>query len=100
MRSMTLSLFAAGAITGIWIGGTSAMQVNNIPGGEEGTPQAVRLICDRFERCYNPRRVPRPRPHYTHRSSEQPAFFGQPHYGFPSGLDQFQQHQARRNMLY
>ena len=56
MKNVTLSLLAAAAIGAISIGSVSAMPVNNLAGLGENHFQDVRLVCDRFGRCYNTRR--------------------------------------------
>ena len=60
MKNVTLSLLAAAAIGAISIGSVSAMPVNNLAGLGENHFQDVRLVCDRFGRCYNTRRAYRP----------------------------------------
>ena len=60
MKNVTLSLLAAAAIGAISIGSVSAMPVNNLAGLGENHFQGVRLVCDRFGRCYNTRRAYRP----------------------------------------
>ena len=57
MKNVTLSLLAAAAIGAISIGSVSAMPVNNLAGLGENHFQGVRLVCDRFGRCYNTRRL-------------------------------------------
>ena len=64
MKNVTLSLLAAAAIDAISIGSVSAMPVNNLAGLGENHFQDVRLVCDRFGRCYNTRRAYRP--YYAH----------------------------------
>ena len=60
MKNVTLSLLAAAAIGAISIGSVSAMPVNNLNGLGENHVQDVRLVCDRYGRCYNTRRAYRP----------------------------------------
>jgi hypothetical protein len=69
MKNVTLSLLAAAAIGAISIGSVSAMPVNNLAGLGESHFQDVRLVCDRFGRCYNTRRAYRSYP------------YAQPYYG-------------------
>ena len=71
---MTLSLLAAAAVGAISIGSVSAMPVNNLAGLGETHFQDVRLVCDRFGRCYNTRRAYRP--YYAQ------GYYGQPGYGY------------------
>ena len=63
MKNVTLSLLAAAAIGAISIGSVSAMPVSNLAGLSESHVQDVRLVCDRFGRCYNTRRAYRPYPY-------------------------------------
>ena len=74
MKNVTLSLLAAAAIGAISIGSVSAMPVNNLAGLGENHFQDVRLVCDRFGRCYNTRRAYRP--YYAQ------GYYGQPGYGY------------------
>jgi hypothetical protein len=62
MKNVTLSLLAAAAIGAISIGSVSAMPANNLAGLGESHFQDVRLVCDRFGRCYNTRRAYRSYP--------------------------------------
>jgi len=85
MKNVTLSLLAAAAIGAISIGSVSAMPVNNLAGLGESQFQDVRLVCDRFGRCYNTRRAYRP--YYAQRYYGQPGYgyYGQPGYGYGYG---------------
>ena len=74
MKNVTLSLLAATAIGAISIGSVSAMPVNNLAGLGESHLQDVRLVCDRFGRCYNTRR--------GYRSYYAQGYYGQPRYGY------------------
>jgi len=74
MKNVTLSLLAAAAIGAISIGSVSAMPVNNLAGLGESHLQDVRLVCDRFGRCYNTRRA--------YRSYYAQGYYGQPRYGY------------------
>lgn len=58
------------------------MPVNNLAGLGESHFQDVRLVCDRFERCYNTRRAYRP--YYAQPYYGQPGYgyYGQPRYGY------------------
>jgi hypothetical protein len=78
MKNVTLSFLAAAAISTISIGSVSAMPVNNLAGLGESHVQDVRLVCDRYGRCYNTRRA------YRSYSYAQPYYGGsyaQPYYG-------------------
>ena len=85
MKNVTLSLLAAAAIGAISIGSVSAMPVNNLAGLGESRFQDVRLVCDRFGRCYNTRRANRP--YYAQGYYGQPGYgyYGQPGYGYGYG---------------
>ena len=63
MKNVTLSLLAAAGIGAISIGSVSAMPVSNLAGLSESHVQDVRLVCDRFGRCYNTRRAYRSYPY-------------------------------------
>jgi len=78
MKNVTLSLLAATAMGAISIGSGSAMPVSNLAGLSESHVQDVRLVCDRFGRCYNTRRAYRSYP-YAQR------YYGEPSYGYYSG---------------
>jgi hypothetical protein len=54
------------------------MPVSNLAGLSETHVKDVRLVCDRFGRCYNTRRAYRSYP-YTQR------YYGEPSYGYYSG---------------
>ena len=82
MKNVTLSLLAAAAIGAISIGSVSAMPINDLAGLGENHFQDVRLVCDRFGRCYNTRRAYRP--YYAQGYYGQPGYgyYGQPSYGY------------------
>ena len=61
MRAFSLALFAASAIGAVSIGSASAMPFANPASAQESLIQDVRVVCDRFGRCYNTNR------HYGHR---------------------------------
>ena len=63
MKNVTLSLLAAAAIGAISISSASAMPISNLAGLSESHVQDVRLVCDRFGRCYNTRRAYRTYPY-------------------------------------
>jgi hypothetical protein len=74
MKNVTLSLLAAAAVGAISIGSASAMPVNNLAGLGESHLQDVRLVCNRFGRCYNT---------YARRYYGRPGYYGQPgYYGY------------------
>jgi hypothetical protein len=82
MKNMTLPLLAAAAISAITIGGASAMPTNNLAGLGEGHVQDVRLVCDRFGRCYNTGRSYRSRPYYRQRYYGERGYYGRRPYGY------------------
>ena len=85
MKNVTLSLLAAAAI-GISIGSVSAMPVNNLTGlGDESHFQDVRLVCDRFGRCYNTRRAYRSYPYAQRYYGEHGYYSGGYGPGYYSG---------------
>jgi hypothetical protein len=93
MKNVTVSLLAAAAIGAISIGSVSAMPVNNLAGLGENHFQDVRLVCDRFGRCYNTRRAYRPyyaqgyygQPGYGYYGQPSYGYYGQPGYGYYGG---------------
>jgi hypothetical protein len=93
MKNVTLSLLAAAAIGAISIGSVSAMPVNNLAGLGENHFQDVRLVCDRFGRCYNTQRAYRPyyaqgyygQPGYGYYGQPSYGYYGQPGYGYYGG---------------
>ena len=52
MKNVALSLLAAAGIGTISISSASAMPISNLAGLSESHVQDVRLVCDRFGRCY------------------------------------------------
>jgi hypothetical protein len=86
MKNVTLSLLAGAAIGTISIGSVSAMPVNNLAGLGESHFQDVRLVCDRFGRCYNTRRAYRSYP-YARRYYGGPGYYSAygPGYGYYGG---------------
>jgi hypothetical protein len=83
MKNVTLGLLAAAAIGAISIGSVYAMPANNWAGLGESHLQDVRLVCDRFGRCYNTRGVYRSRTYYARPYSGQPGYYGG--YGYYGG---------------
>ena len=91
MKNVTLSFLAAAAIGTISIGSVSAMPVNNLAGLGESHVQDVRLVCDRYGRCYNTRRAYRSysyaQPYYGrgyYSGGYCPGYYG-PGYGYYGG---------------
>jgi hypothetical protein len=87
MKNVTLSLLAAAAMGAISIGSVSAMPVNNLAGLSESHLQDVRLVCDRFGRCYNTRRAYRSQRYYAqpNYAYAQSGYYGRPGYGYYGG---------------
>ena len=56
MRVLSLALLAASAIGAVSIGSASAMPFANPALAQESMVQDVRVVCDRFGRCYNTNR--------------------------------------------
>ena len=56
MRVLSLALLAASAICAVSVGSASAMPFANPASAQESLVQDVRLVCDRFGRCYNTNR--------------------------------------------
>jgi hypothetical protein len=56
MRVFSLALLAASAIGAVSIGSASAMPFANPASAQESMVQDVRVVCDRFGRCYNTNR--------------------------------------------
>jgi hypothetical protein len=78
-KNVTLSFLAAAAIGTISIGSVSAMPANNLAGLGESHFQDVRLVCDRYGRCYNTRRA------YRSYSYAQPYYGGGYYSGYGPG---------------
>ncbi len=86
MRVFSLALLAASAIGAVSIGSASAMPFANPVSAQESLIQDVRVVCDRFGRCYNTNRNARryhaPRAHrYGYRS----GYRGDRAYGYHRG---------------
>ena len=70
MKAFSLALFAASAIGAVSIGSASAMPFANPASAQESLIQDVRVVCDRFGRCYNTNR------HYGHRYGHRYGYRG------------------------
>jgi hypothetical protein len=84
MKNITLALLATAAIGVVSIGSACAMPFNNVSAalGESGV-QNVRVVCDRYQRCYNTGRSYRSaRPYYEPRYDNNPAYYGGSGYGY------------------
>ncbi len=82
MRAFSLALLAASAIGAVSIGSASAMPFSNPASTQESLVQDVRVVCDRFGRCYNARR------HYGHRAYRHRGYhsgYRGDHYGYHRG---------------
>ena len=93
MKAITLSLLAATAIGAVSIGSASAMPFSSGPAAlGESLVQDVRVVCDRFGRCYNTnRRAYRSsRSYYAPRYNSgyyysEPRYHAAPSYGYYDG---------------
>ena len=81
MRVFSLALLAASAIGAVSIGSASAMPFANPASAQESLVQDVRLVCDRFGRCYNTNRGRYYAPRYGYRS----GYRGHRAYGYNRG---------------
>jgi len=57
MTHFKLSLLASAAIGIASISGASAAPAGNVPAVGENAAQHVRVVCDRYGRCYNTRNL-------------------------------------------
>ena len=82
MKKITLTLLAAAAIGAVAIGSACAMPFNNVSAALGASHiQDVRVVCDRYRRCYNTARSYRyARPYYAPRYYNSPAYYGGPGY--------------------
>ena len=72
MRTITLTLLGAAAIGVMSIGGATAMPFSSAPATlGESLVQDVRLVCDRFGRCYNTNRGAYRSRYYNNRYSHR-----------------------------
>ena len=86
MRAFSLALLAASAIGAVSIGSASAMPFANPAAAQESLVQDVRVVCDRFGRCYNTNR--NARRHYGHRAYRHRGYHSSyrgDHYGYHRG---------------
>src|SRR5258708_38311563 len=87
MNNIRLTLLAAAAIGAVSIGSASAMPFNNVT-ASESLVQDVRVVCDRYQRCWNTnaRRTYRAvRPYYDDSYYYNRGYYGGPGYGYYSG---------------
>jgi hypothetical protein len=82
MKNFTLGLLAAAAIGAISIGSVYAMPTNNLAGLSESHLQNVRVVCNRYGRCYNTRRVYRSGTYYARPYYGGSGYYGDPGYGY------------------
>ena len=85
MKNITLTLLAAGAIGAVAIGSTSAMPINGASAApSESLVQDIRVVCGRYQRCYNTGRAYRSvRPYYAQRYYGGPDhYYGGPGYDY------------------
>lgn len=88
MKNITLGLLAAAAIGAVSIGSASAMPFSSAAALGESHVQDVRLVCDRFGRCYNTNRgAYRSRSYYAprHRSRGYHSYGHSRHRGYDRG---------------
>jgi hypothetical protein len=87
MKNIMLTLLAAAAIGAVSVGSASAMPFNNVSAAlGESHVQDVRVVCDRYRRCYNTARAYRyARPYYAPRYYNSPGYYGGPGYGYYGG---------------
>jgi hypothetical protein len=82
VKNITPTLLAAAAIGAASIGSASAMPFNNVSAAlGESNVQNVRVVCDRYQRCYNTARAYRSaRPYYAPSYYDSPAYYSGPNY--------------------
>ena len=80
MRVLSLALLAASAIGAVSIGSASAMPFANPASAQESFVQDVRVVCDRFGRCYNTNRA-----RYGNRYGYRSGYRGHRAYGYNPG---------------
>ena len=90
MRVFSLALLAATALGAVSIGSAAAMPFANPASAQESLVQDVRIVCDRFGRCYNTnrnvRRYHAPRGHrYGHRGNRAYGYHRGPSVGIGVG---------------
>ena len=87
MKNTTLTLLAVAAVGAVSTGSASAMPFNNVLAAQSETDvQNVRVVCDRYQRCYNTGRTYRyARPYYAPRYDNSPAYYGDPRYYLSPG---------------
>ena len=81
MRVLSLALLAASAIGAVSIGNASAMPFANPASAQENLVQDVRVVCDRFGRCYNTNRGR----HYGNQYGYRSGYRGHRAYGYNRG---------------
>jgi hypothetical protein len=82
MKKIMPTLLAAASIGAVSIGSAVAMPFNNVAAGlGNSQAQDVRVVCNRYGRCYNTARVYRhARPYYARRYYGAPAYYAAPRY--------------------
>jgi hypothetical protein len=81
MRKFTMSALAATAIGTISLGSAAAIPLDSVLATLVQNPvQDVRVVCDRYGRCYNTRRVYRGGPRYY----SQRYYYNEPYYAAPA----------------
>ena len=76
MKNIALSFLSAAAISAISVGSVTAMPANAFGGVGTTHVHDVRMVCDRYQRCYNRTSTYRSRPYYAQR------YYGGSGYGY------------------
>jgi hypothetical protein len=86
MKSLAMTLLAATAIGAFSIGSASAMPFNDVSAAALGESQVqnVRVVCDRYRRCYNTGRVYRSARPYAYAPRYSSEYYDGPHYAAPA----------------
>lgn len=85
MRIFSLTLLAASAMGVVSIGSAAAMPFTNPALSQESLVQDVRVVCDRFGRCYNTNRNARYYAPRSHRYGYRSGYRGNRSYGYHRG---------------
>jgi len=83
MKNITLTLLAAATTGAISLGSASAMPISKLtPALGQGDVENVRVVCNRYGRCYNTHRTYRSaRRYYAPGYYYGPRYYA-PHYGY------------------
>ena len=85
MKAFSLALLAASAIGAVSIGSAAAMPFANPASAQESLVQDVRVVCDRFGRCYNTNRSARYYAPRAQRYGYRSSYRGDHAYGYHRG---------------